>query len=195
MPTPATTNFGNTATPGSGYFFDDFGNCQFWSNVGNFPGGIVTDMWCYVGGDGATPSAKLCIWSNSTLKWNSGSITLASSGRSVGGQSWVHVSGINLYLAPTNFNLGFWTNGNVIWTYEGSGSTNFQRSVANPATLASGGTEGSGALGVYIQYVARNGHVMRMGNMTVGQGFVMRTANFTSGTFWRMVGGVWTQGN
>lgn len=198
MPTPATTNFGNTATPGSGFFFDDFGNCQFWSALGPWPGGLITDVFCYVGGDGATPTARLCIWSNSTLKYQSGNLTLTSYGHTVGAGQWMHVTGVNVFVPPTtgSLNCGFWTNGNVIWTYEGSGSVNFQRNVSGgPTSLSSGGTEGSGALGVYVQYIPFSAHVVRAGNMTSGQPWVMRSGSFTTGTAWVMRGGIWTQGS
>jgi hypothetical protein len=163
---------GNSTTPATGFFFDDVGNSQFWSGTYVMPagGGTLTDLWVYVGGDGATATAQLCIWGNAGLVYHSGNITLPSNGRTVGGQSWQHVSGINLYLGAGNLNFGFWTSGNVVWTYESSGSTNFQRSLSGgPGSLSSGGTEGSGALGAYIVYTPGGvAHVRRSSAWSAG---------------------------
>lgn len=148
-------NFGNSSTPGAGYFFDDTGNSQYWSNIGGWPGGVVTDLFVYFAGDGASITAQLVIWngSNGTIMWQSGNIGVGSGTHAIGGQAWQHVTVPSVFFAPGALNLGFWTSGNAVWTGEGSSVTNFQHSVSGgPATLSSGGTEGSGALGAYVVY-------------------------------------------
>lgn len=188
--------FGNSATPGSGYFNDDFGNCQFWTGYGTFPGGIITDLYVYFAGDGASVTAQLAIWGDTGVIWASSNQSIPSGTRTIGGQGWRHVAVPNVYWTSANMNLGFWTSGNVVWTYEGSGTTNFQRSVSGGATtLSSGGTEGGGGLGAYIVYTPGNGHVDRAGSFANGPASVMRNGTFTNGVFYVMRNGVFVQGN
>jgi hypothetical protein len=154
-----STNFGNSGTPGAGFFFDHNGNSQFWNQFTSFPGGVVTDLYVYCAGDGATTSGQIVIWgSGGAILWQSGTITLPSGSESIGGQAWVHASVPSVYIAPQTLNLGFWAAGNVVWTFEsGGGSVTFQHSVASaPTTLSAGGTESTGQLGAYITYTPGN---------------------------------------
>ncbi len=148
------TNLGNSTTPSSGYVFDDFGSgYQYWTPF-TMPagGGVVTDLYVYIGGDGVSFTGDLCIWGSTALLW-SGSITFPSDGRSTGGQGWLHLTVPSLYIPAGTVNLGVWAGGNVVWTYESSG--NVYRSNASvggsPTTLGSG-TSASNALGAYIVY-------------------------------------------
>lgn len=194
--------FGNpssgNAAPSNGFFNDDFGNCQFWSNYSGWPGGIVTDLNVYCAGDQASVTGQLVIWngSNGTIMWQSGNITLPSGSRSNSGQGWVHVTVPNKFFGAGSLNLGFWSSGNVVWTAESGGVANFQRSVSGgPATLSSGGTEGGGVLGAYVIYTPGNGHVERSGSFAAGPVAVMRSGTFNNGTLWVMRNGTFVQGS
>lgn len=179
-------NWGNTSTPGSGYFFDHSGNSQFWSNVGSFPGGTITDLYVYCAGDGATASGQLVIWGFSALLWQSGALTLPSGSQSIGGQGWVHVSVPSVYIAPQTLDLGFWSSGNVVWTYEGSGNLNYQRGVSGgPSSLTFGGNEGGGALGAYVTYTPIAAPTVTSATPNVGvagTSVVVAGSSFTSAT-------------
>ena len=144
---------GNTA-PSSGYWFDDTGNSQYGTKFfTGFPGGIVTDMYLYVAGDGGAVTIRPCIWDGGdNLVW-SGSIGVGGGSRAIGGQSWVHVAVPSVYVGVNAaLRLGFQTTGDVVWTYGSSGSVNYQRGQASPVNFNSGGTDGSGEMGVYILY-------------------------------------------
>ncbi|MGZ6321553.1 MAG: hypothetical protein ACXWQR_19895 [Ktedonobacterales bacterium] len=161
-----------TAAPSAGYFFDYTGNSQYWSGIYTMPagGGIVTDLFVYVGGyngtSGQSTTGQLVIWgSGSHVVWQSGTITIPAQGIGIGNQAWVHVSVPNVYLQAGNYNFGVWAVGGLIWTYESSGSTNYQRT-GSVATLAAAGTEGSGALGAYITYTP--GGIVRINTGTAG---------------------------
>jgi hypothetical protein len=151
---------GNSTTPSSGYFFDHFGNKQFWTAAAyTMPagGGIVTDMYVYCAGDSATPTGQLLIWaSDNSIAWQSGNITLPSGSESIGGQGWVHETVASVYLPAGTYYFGFWSNGNVVWTFESSGGVNAKGSVSSPASNSGGSDEygggGYGCLGAYITY-------------------------------------------
>lgn len=190
--------FGNpssgTTAPSSGYFYDDVGNSQFWSGFTSWPGGIVTDVYVYAAGDSSTPSSKLCLWLGNTLVWSSGAFNFSSSGRSIDGQAWQHVGGLSQYVSSGTLSIGFWTSGNVIWTYGSGGSTQYQRT-GSPANQSSAGAEGSGMLGAYVLYTPGNGHVMRSGSFVAGPGTVNRAGTQTNGVFYVMRSGSWVQGS
>ena len=156
--------FGNSTTPASGNWYDQVAsNRQFWNTTSyNCPGGIATDMYIYVGGYGMTASASFCIWdSGGTLVWSS------ASGGIGNGETWVHFSVPNVYLAPGNYYLGFYAaNGqNVQWQFEaaGSGGVDGRSGLSGPSAATGGGDEyggkGYGAMGVYVVYTPGDVHV------------------------------------
>ena len=159
---------GISTTPGSGWFNDYNGNSQFWSGGYTMPagGGVVTDLYVYVGGDNngtpASTTGQLVIWGSSSILWQSGNITIpaASTGINGSGQGWVHVSVPNVYIPAGTVNLGVWASGGLVWTYESSGSTFTDHSLSGgPGALSGSSTDGSGALGAYITYTPGGAYV------------------------------------
>jgi hypothetical protein len=152
--------FGNTATPGTGFFFDTRSNTQYGSLVGTFPGGYITDINVYIAGDGGSTTVKYGIWgSGGTLLWSSAGHTIGGGSRAIHGQAW-QTNGVSgsegpgLYLAAgSSLRFGIWAASGVVWTYEGSGTTDFDTGESNITSFASDGTDGGGALGVYVDYI------------------------------------------
>lgn len=199
------SHFGNDVTPGSGWFFDDVGTSQYGSIIsGSFPGGYVTDIFLYVGGDGSSVNIQYCIWgTGGSLLWNSAAHSIPAGTRSIGGQGWVS-NGVTgnpgdpgLFLsAGTNLRLGFQTDGNVVWTWESNGSVEFDRGHSSPTSFTGDGSEGSGALGAYLVYLPYNGngHVMRAGTFTTGFYQVERAGSPSQADAYVMRNGVFVKG-
>jgi hypothetical protein len=188
---------GNNQTPNTAYFFDDFGNSEFWADCGNLPagGGIVTDLYVYVAGDGASVTGQYVIWGASAILWQSGNLTIPAGSRSIGGQSWQHVAVPNVFIAGgTPINIGWWTSGNVVWTVENSGGgTWYLHSQSSPGPISGSNTEGGGNPGAYLVYTP--GGIMRVrrsGTWTIGQVQVRRAGVWTTpqGVYVRR-SGVW----
>ena len=150
----AILGYQGTDTPGDNYFFDDFGNTEWWGPTLNLPtgGGIVTDCYVYVGGDGAAVTGQLVIWGGSAILWQSGNITIPAGSRSVRGQNWVHQSVPNVYMGSGTLHIGWWSSGNVVWTMYATGSTGYLRSQSVPGAISGSNVEGGGSPGAYLVY-------------------------------------------
>ncbi len=151
---------GNSTLPGSGYWFDDFGNKEFWTTrLFTVPAGgaTVTDMYVYVGGHGGSATIQMVIWDNTNaIVWNSGNITAPAGSVSVRGQGWVHASVPSIVLAAGTYSFGFWTSGHVIWTFQSSGGVRARSGLGSPGnntgTSSEYGSSSYGELGCYITY-------------------------------------------
>lgn len=165
-----SSNLGLSTTPASGVVWNDFGSGQqYWSGPYTMPsgGGIVTDIYVYIGGDGVSFSGNLCIWGSSALLWASGSVTFPSNGRTGGGQQWLHASVPNLFVPAGTVNLGVWAGGNIVMTQEASG-TMFRSSSSvggSPTNLPGGPVSAAQALGAYIVYGPAGGLGMATGGV------------------------------
>lgn len=152
-----SSNLGLSTTPASGVVWNDFGSGQqYWSGPYTMPsgGGIVTDIYVYIGGDGVSFSGNLCIWGSSALLWASGSVTFPSNPRTNGGQQWLHASVPNLFVPAGSVNLGVWAGGNIVMTQEASG-TMFRSPASvggSPTALPGSPVSAAQALGAYIVY-------------------------------------------
>jgi hypothetical protein len=178
---------GNSTAPLTGYFYDDTGNSQYMSGAYQMPtgGGYVTDVYVYVNGDGSSTTGQLCIWDwGGALMWNSGNMTFPAGPRTVGGQSWQHVSGLNVWLPYSSnggYGIGFWAAGGVVWTYESSGFTDYDHGPSSPTTFTAVGHDGSGALGAYALYNPLNPPSVTSDSPTygpVGQSVTLSGSNF-----------------
>lgn len=150
---------GNESTPGSGTWFDEFTDKQFWSGPYSMPtgGGIVSDVYVYCAGLNAATTGQLVVWGASgNILWQSGNITLPAGSDTIGGQGWVHVGGLSVIVPAGNVYLGFWSSGNVVWTFEGSGGVTGKSGLSAPAAATGGSDEyggrGYGGLGAYLVY-------------------------------------------
>jgi hypothetical protein len=191
---------GDNATPGAGFWSDVTGNKQYWTtNQWAMPagGGIVTDINVYCAGFGGAVTGQLLIWDSSgNIIWQSGNLTLPGGSATIHGQSWVHASIPSVYLPAANYVLGFWSSGNVVWTFEGTGGATGRSGLASPGTATGGGDEYSGAgygrLGAYVVYTP--GGIMRVrrgGSWTTAQVFVRRSGAWVPATVFVRRGGVW----
>lgn len=175
---------GNTA-PSTGFFHDDTGNSQFGTKFFTaFPGGIVTEIHVYFAGDLVGVNADFCIWDGGdNLVYNSNSNTAIGSGtQNIGGQGWQTyvIPGGGVYIGPNSaLRIGIWSSGHVVWTYDSSGSVNYQR-VGSPSNFSSGGSEGSGNFGAYIVYTPGNIKVWN------GSSWVYTTLKVWDGTSWNV---------
>lgn len=171
--------FGDNGSGGT-YFFDDTGNSQFWDKYGNFPGGIITDVWAYFAGDGAAISANLLVWKANSIIVNAG-VSVGSGSRAVNGQAWQHAGGLSVYCAPTNdFGIGWWSAGHVVWT--GNGGFAYFRRTASPTGAGSfDGTEGASphAYVVYTPVSAPTISSVAPSVATTGQSVVITGTQFT----------------
>ena len=153
---------GNTALPGSGWWYDDFGNKQFWCGF-TMPtgGGTASDIYCYIGGDGGFVNVRFCIWQGSTLLWAGPTQGIPGGSRKIRGQGWQHASVPSVAVAAGAVNLGLWSSGGVVWTFEGSGGVTSRSGLSAPGSASGGGDEyggaGYGALAVYIAYTTGGG--------------------------------------
>lgn len=146
--------YGNNALPGSGFFHDDSGNSQYCSEFGSWPGGIVNDINIYVAGDGASVVVQYAIWDHGNhLLWSSAGHSIGSGTQTIHGQAW-QSNGVGIYIAPTtSLKLGFQTDDHVVWTFESTGTVQFNRGVTGPQDFVVDGTESSGgSFGAYIDY-------------------------------------------
>lgn len=148
---------GNSTTPSSGFIYNDYGSgYEYWSGPFTMPtgGGTVTDLYVYVGGDGASSTGNLCIWGSTALLWSSSGITFPSNSRTNGGQQWLHVSVPNIVVPAGTVNLGFWAGGNIVMTQEASGTMwRSSSSVGgSPTALPGSPVNAAQALGAYITY-------------------------------------------
>lgn len=148
--------FGNgPSAPSTGFFHDDTGNSQYASEFSGWPGGVINSINLYVAGDGASATIAYCIWDHSNhLLFNSSGHSIGSGTQTIGGQTW-HSNGTgSLYLPPASFlKLGFQTDDHVVWTFDNSGSIQFDRGKTSPSDFQVDGTEtGNGFLGAYLDY-------------------------------------------
>ena len=144
---------GNSGAPAGGYVYNDYGSgIQYWTPF-TMPagGGVVSDVYVYIGGDGVSFTGDLCIWGASALLW-SGSITFPSDPRTSNAQSWLHLTVPSVYVPAGTVNLGVWAGGNIVTTQETSGTTyRANTSVGSPSALGAT-TSAFNALAAYITY-------------------------------------------
>ena len=181
---------GDNTTPGSGYWFDVTGNKQYWT-TGQFSmptgGGIASDINVYCAGDGSSVTGQLLLWDGSgNIFYQTGNFTIGSGSRSIGGQAWRTQTGINgTYIPAGNYSIGFWSSGNVVWTFEGSGGVTGRSGLSSPSTATGGGDEyaggGFGRLGAYVTYTP--GGVLRINTGTPGApNWVVNAVRINTGT-------------
>ena len=189
---------GNTA-PSTGYFFDNTGNSQYGTKFfASFPGGLVTEIHVYFAGNLASVSAEFCIWDGGdNLLYSSGSQGIGSGTQNIGGQAWqpYTIPGGGVYIGPNSaLRIGFWTSGHVVWTYDSSGSVNYQRT-GSAGNFVSGGSEGAGNFGAYIVYTPGNAWVWN-GSTWVAGGLpnVYDGTNQNGGVPYVWDGTTWNQG-
>lgn len=146
----------NPPSGGQGFYYDIDGNAQFWDKYTNFPGGTITDLWVYMGGYGGSTTGEVCLWVGNTLQYSSGSISIPAGSNAINGQGWLHISGLNIYVAAGNdLGLGVWAVGSVIWTYDQSGGTVYYESGLSGGPTGAGsptGTRPGGPLFAYVTY-------------------------------------------
>lgn len=172
-----TSHYGNDNTPSTGFFFDDRGDNQMGTTFGSsFPGGYVTKIWWYGAGDGGSATVRYVIWgTGGSIIWNSATHSIAGGSRSSGGQAW-QSNGVTggagqpgLQLNPgTNVRLGIWTSGNVVWTFESSGSVAYDAGHTDVASFSADGTDGSGDFGVYLEYIPVSAPTLTSATPNVG---------------------------
>lgn len=153
---------GDNTTPGSGFWFDTTTNKEFWiarQFTMPYPGGYITDLNVYAAGDGASTTYQIVIWdSSSNIVLQTGNQTLPSGTRAIGGQSWQRVTiSPHKYLAPGNYEVGFWASGAIVWTFEGSGGVHFVSGISSPQPNTGANDEygggGEGEIGAYANYI------------------------------------------
>lgn len=150
----------NTLT--SSYFYDANSNHQFWTNYTMpSPGGVVTDLYAYVGGYNAATTGQLVLWSGGNVLWSSSSMTFPQGSQAGGGQSWLHASVPSVFLAGgTSISIGFWAAGAIIRTSGNAGGTAYaQTGVSSPSTQSGGSVSGTSDLAAYLLYTPSEGYV------------------------------------
>lgn len=152
---------GQTATPGSGWFFEgiNVANMAYSLYTVPSPGIYVSDVNVYFDvNSGGPATAYVGLWNDSTghllQAWAIGSVPNGS--HSPGGQAWHSASAGSLYLAAgTIIRIGLWvnqSNGFVTSTESGGSSYTCTNPGSSPGNLGPGTSTGFGALGAYIDY-------------------------------------------
>lgn len=117
----------------------------------------VTSISCFLGGDGAAVSAKLCIWNASgNVLYATPVVTVASRPRTTSGQYWVTKAITPLHLlSGQNVYIGWWraAAGGAVWSYDTTGGSHLhQTALSAPAKFVGFTTHTPGRIGAFATY-------------------------------------------
>jgi hypothetical protein len=146
---------GNATTPAAGWKAE---GSNGWSAASSYTmppgGGVVTSITGYFDAATSGKTGYLCVWNNSgTLLLQSSSFTLNVGSFSAGGQDWWTKSISNVYVPAGTIWIGFYTNGNLVFSSEVGGSSDDQNfGTGGPGSFSGHGSSGIGTVGAQITY-------------------------------------------
>ena len=151
-----SATFGNTSTPNSGWVAYGVNTppYQVAQAFNGFPGGTISDIYCYFAGWTAAVNAKVCLWDgNGTLLYSNPGFGVGQGGSGIGQQMWIHATSVNYNMYAGDLYIGWWRDpaGTVSWTYS-AGGTFVTSSASTPGSLTIGYGTNSGSIGAYVVY-------------------------------------------